>query len=180
MKNIVLFLLLGISAGAVAAENRSPYAEETTRTIKSLSPDKVAGLLQGKGLGYGKVAELNGFPGPAHVLELAEQLQLLPEQKSKTLAIFNAMQSQAKKLGAQLVEAERQLDELFTSGEISAAVVSSRLEDIGALEGQLRAAHVNAHLEQKALLTKHQVHRYNQLRGYVSGARQISPDHHHH
>jgi Spy/CpxP family protein refolding chaperone len=180
MKNFVLFLTLGIYAATLSAETLSPYAGEDSRNIKSLSSDRIAGLLEGKGLGYGKVAELNGFPGPAHVLELADQLAISEDQKSKTLAIFNAMQSQAKKLGAQLVEAERQLDELFTSGEISAAVVSSRLEDIGALEGQLRAAHVNAHLEQKALLTKHQVHRYNQLRGYVSGAHQISPDHHHH
>lgn len=179
MKNIVLFLLLGISASAVAAESRSPYAEETTRTIKSLSPDKVAGLLQGKGLGYGKVAELNGFPGPAHVLELAEQLQLLPEQKSKTLAIFEAMRSQAKTLGAQLVEAERQLEERFNSAEISESEIAQRLTDIGTLEGRLRAVHVNAHLQQKAVLTERQVQRYKQLRGYVNDAHQAHDGHHH-
>ncbi len=57
----------------------SPYAGEQSRSIKSLSKEDVADYIDGKGMGFAKAAELNGYPGPKHVLELAEQLALLSE-----------------------------------------------------------------------------------------------------
>ena len=58
----------------------SPYAGEQSRSIKSLSQQDVADYMAGKGMGCAKAAELNGYPGPAHVLELADQLALTPSQ----------------------------------------------------------------------------------------------------
>ena len=159
MKKLILAFLVSYAL-AIGAESSSPYAGQELRSIKALSQEKVAALLEGKGLGYAKVAELNGFPGPAHVLELADQLQLNDEQILQTNNLFEEMQLQARKLGADLVEAEKQLDVLFVSGGISEEVVLSRLEGIAAIEGRLRAAHVNAHLKQKEVLTPHQVHKY--------------------
>jgi hypothetical protein len=52
-----------------------PYAWEQTRAIKALSDEDIAALRQGEGMGMGmgmaKAAELNGYPGPVHVLALA-------------------------------------------------------------------------------------------------------------
>jgi hypothetical protein len=183
MKQITFFVLWSgffiLTVGSVQAEH-SPYVGQELREIKSLSPARIAGLLAGKGLGYAKVAELNGFPGPAHVLALADDLELSKGQQLKTKIIFDAMQATAKQLGAQLLEAERQLDVLFKRREVSEAVVLNRLENIAALEGQLRATHVNAHLKQAALLTQHQIHQYNRLRGYVEGTMKQPAHHHHH
>lgn len=87
-----------------AAQHASPYAGQESRAIKVLSPEDVAAYLAGKGRGLVKAAELNGFAGPAHVLELAEPLGLTPEQRSRTQAIFAAMDSRAKELGRALIE----------------------------------------------------------------------------
>ena len=58
--------------GAALGEHPlSPYAGQQTRAIKALSPEDLAGLLNGEGRGMAKAAELNGYPGPVHVLELA-------------------------------------------------------------------------------------------------------------
>ena len=48
----------------------SPYAGQESRRIKSLSEQDIAELRAGRGWGLAKAAELNGMPGPAHLLEL--------------------------------------------------------------------------------------------------------------
>ncbi|MCX7274130.1 MAG: hypothetical protein NTV19_13305 [Burkholderiales bacterium] len=50
------------------------------RDIKSLSAQQMADLRAGTGMALALPAELNGYPGPSHALELADQLKLSPEQ----------------------------------------------------------------------------------------------------
>src|SRR5690625_7642314 len=69
---VILTTLLMMLAGQSLASESSPYAGEETREIKALSKSQIAGLLAGKGMGYGKSGELYGYPGPAHVLEIQE------------------------------------------------------------------------------------------------------------
>jgi Spy/CpxP family protein refolding chaperone len=168
MKNLLLCMVISLCSVSVSA-NDAPYAGQDTREIKALSQERVSGLLEGKGLGYAKVAELNGYPGPAHVLELAEELNLSEAQIESTKAIFKKMKNEARDLGAQLVEAERKIDVVFQKNKATEKLVRSSLEEIGNLEARLRACHVVAHLSQKAVLTKHQIHTYNMLRGYEGG-----------
>src|SRR5262245_59605560 len=99
-------------AAAVSANAQSPYAGQESRAIKALSPQEISDYLSGKGMGLAKTAELNGYPGPAHVLELAAQLHLTAEQQAKTGVLFQKMQARAIALGKELVEAERALDRL--------------------------------------------------------------------
>src|SRR5262245_30112839 len=89
------------------ASSQSPYTGQESCEIKALSPQEISDLLAGKGMGFAKAAELNGYPGPAHVLEPAAQLQLTPEQIARTEALFSKMQTQAVGIGQQLVEEER-------------------------------------------------------------------------
>jgi hypothetical protein len=49
-----------------------PYSGMQSRSNKSLSDLQVADLQSGRGMGLALAAELNGYPGPSHVLELAE------------------------------------------------------------------------------------------------------------
>jgi hypothetical protein len=81
---------------------QSPYVGQESREIKALSAQEVSDYLSGRGMGLAKTAELNGFPGPAHVLEFAAELGLTSEQKSKTEVLFKKMQAQAIPLGEQL------------------------------------------------------------------------------
>lgn len=148
----------------------SPYADQTTRSIKSLSDEEVADYLSGKGMGLAKAAELNGYPGPAHVLELAKQLALSATQQQTTEAIFELMQSQAKSVGKRLIDEERKLDELFASKNISPSLLHQTLESIASLQTEVREIHLRAHLDEAAVLTEAQTMKYWHLRGYAKGA----------
>ena len=166
MKNFVFGVIVSVVAVAAAANTESPYVGQETREIKALSPQEIDDYLNGRGLGYAKAAELNHYPGPRHVLDLANKLALTQEQTRQTQAIFETMKAQAVALGKQLVEKEKELDRQFANGSMDAVSLHALLSDIGVLQAKIRYAHLVAHLEQKALLTKHQVQLYDQLRGY--------------
>jgi Spy/CpxP family protein refolding chaperone len=159
--------LVGALAPLAHAAQPSPYAGQQSREIKALSSAEQADLLAGKGMGLAKAAELNGYPGPAHVLELASDLSLSTEQRQRTQALWQAMDSRAKAVGQQLIDAERELDALFASKQATRQGIAAQLDRIGALQAQLRAVHLDAHLEQVRILTAEQTSRYAALRGYT-------------
>ena len=76
------------------------------------------------------------------------------------------MEARAQSLGQALVEEERKLDRLFATKSVTPALLSRSLSEIGALQAQVREAHLQAHLAQVAILTPEQVARYGELRGY--------------
>lgn len=161
--------LIGIVFAAVSmAEPTSdaPYAGQQLREIKALSTDDVAGLLSGKGMGFAKAAELNGYPGPMHVLELAEKLGLSADQRARSRDLFESMQTDAKGLGQALVDEECRLDQQFASARITSELLAASLERIGSIRAKLRNVHLQAHLRQAGILTTSQKKRYVELRGY--------------
>ena len=131
-------------------------------------------------MGFAKAAELNGFPGPAHVLELATQLALTNEQLAKTKLLFASMEQRAKDLGRRLVEAEQSLDALFASRQVTPAKLEESLAEIGALQGRVRGAHLAAHIEQARILSPEQNASYFRLRGYTRDARRDDSHQHRH
>lgn len=170
MKQISISLLVVMFSFATevsAAQSTSPYAGQEERNIKSLSSDDVDGYLSGKGMGLAKAAELNGYAGPAHVLELADSLELSAAQRARTEALFASMQTQARSLGRALVDEERALDGLFAEKRVTPQLLEDRLKVIGSLQAKLRATHLQAHLAQVEILTAEQNTRYAQLRGYA-------------
>jgi hypothetical protein len=65
MKPHILVLVAAcVLAIPVLADNPTPYAGQQTGTIKALSDEDITALLKGDGMGFAKVAELNGYPGP--------------------------------------------------------------------------------------------------------------------
>jgi Spy/CpxP family protein refolding chaperone len=168
LKPAIAIAVAAFVAGCAAGG--SPYTAEKDRDIKALSAEETASLLAGKGMGFAKAAELNGYPGPSHVLELAAQLGLTEAQRARTQALFDWMQAKAKRLGSELVEAERDLDRLFASKRANDASLAAALARIGELQGKVRGAHLEAHLAQASILTAEQSARYESLRGYASHA----------
>jgi Spy/CpxP family protein refolding chaperone len=158
-----------LAAASPAAAQPSPYAGHTERDIKALSSEQIDDLLHGRGMGLALAAELNGYPGPKHVLELAAELGLSDEQRAAVARVHDDMQSEAVELGRRTIDAERRLDALFAGGEASSEALRAALEELGDLQAALRHAHLDAHLATKALLTEAQVRRYDELRGYVDG-----------
>lgn len=169
-----LALLLLSATGATSQEPghayaESPYVNLQGREIKALSEEETRDLLEGEGMGFALAAELNGYPGPRHVLELADSLGLTPEQRARTRGIMEAMLGDARRLGARIVEGERALDRAFSAGSIDEAQVRRKTAELGALRGELRGVHLAAHLALVGVLDPHQVHRYQELRGYGEG-----------
>ena len=162
--------LLAVAACAAfgAAAQSTPYAGQQARAIKSLSAQDVSELQQGQGMGLAKAAELNGYPGPAHVLEHAAALSLTPRQQGATEALMQRHKARARELGLALIEAERALDQAFASKQVDAALLSRLTADIGVQQARLREEHLRTHLEQTALLDRQQIDRYQQLRGYAA------------
>ena len=164
-----LAALLSVSGLAPAAADApaSAYAGQEARAVKALSDQEVSGLLAGRGAGLAKAAELNGYPGPAHVLELAEPLHLDTAQVAATRQLMAAHNGRARQLGADLVASERELDALFANKQASPALIDQATQRVGALQARLRAEHLTTHLTQTALLSTEQVHQYSTLRGYA-------------
>jgi Spy/CpxP family protein refolding chaperone len=165
---LCVFLSIG-SSNAVGQS--TPYAGQESREIKALSADEIRDLLAGKGMGLAKAAELNGYPGPLHVLENRTALKLSDQQARQTQALFASMQAKARGLGKSLVEEERRLDRMFGDRTISHEALVATLARIGALQADLRAAHLEAHLAQRQILTADQNAAYIKLRGYDSTMR---------
>ncbi len=169
----VLGLLLASSGGArlvFAQDQRSPYAGEDRREIKALSPGEVAQLLDGAGMGLARAAELNGVPGPRHVLDMADQLELTDVQRAEIERIEDRMHEAAVRLGREILELEEALDRLFAVGPADPSEVERLAGRIGQRSGLLRAVHLLAHLEAAAVLRPAQIRRYGVLRGYGDSA----------
>ena len=182
----LLFLVFAIgpaTAQEPAVEQGSaPYAGLERREIKALSPEQVEGILSGEGMGYALAAELNHYPGPRHVLALADSLELSATQRAEVEAVQTRMRERAIDIGVRVVDAEAALDSLFATGQIHSAALGTQTAEIARLEGELRAAHLTAHLETRAVLSEEQVFAYDRLRGYGAEhgeARQEIPPHRH-
>jgi hypothetical protein len=165
-----LAAVLAASLFCVAAHAQQPYAGQQSRPVKSLSAQEVDDLLAGRGAGTAKAAELNRYPGPAHVLELKDRLGLTPEQEKRARSIHAGMQSRASVAGRRVVDAERALDDAFAKGAIDEPGLNAQVLEAGRLHAEFRLAHLAAHLEMKALLSPAQIARYDELRGYAGGS----------
>ena len=155
-----------LPASAQHQHHGTPYAGLQQRAVKALSDQQVADLRAGRGMGLALAGELNGYPGPLHVLELADQLQLTPDQRRRTQQLFDAMKAEAVPVGERLIEQESALDREFAERRISPESLAQLTARIGETQGQLRAIHLKYHLTTADLLSRHQRHRYAELRGY--------------
>ena len=165
MRLVLTTALLFLTGSALAQQ---PYAGLQNRTIKTLSEQQIADLNAGRGMGLALAAELNGYPGPIHAIELADQLHLSPNQVSKLRALFEAMKAETIPLGETLISQERNLNDDFANHTVTLASLEGATQRIGATQAALRAAHLRYHLSAVAVLTPEQVARYNELRGYKS------------
>ena len=171
---------LGLTSTFGTSAQTSPYSGEQRRAIKALDAREVSALRQGQGMGFAKAAELNGYPGPMHTLELAEPLQLSPEQRAATRQLMDEHKARARGLGEAIVQTEAELDRLFAERQATPESVAEATRRIASLHAQLRAEHLNTHLAQTALMSPAQALRYAELRGHAAAAPAgQNPDHQH-
>jgi Spy/CpxP family protein refolding chaperone len=154
-----------VTPTAIMAQH-SPYAHHADRAVTSLSDEDVADILAGEGASLALPAELNRFPGPKHVLELADSFAVTQTQRGQVEREFAAMRDAAQRVGRLYVDAERALDSLFRSTTVNEASLRAHLQTAEAHRAELRSIHLMAHVRVLAMLTDQQVHAYQRLRGY--------------
>ena len=176
MNRMVIFapIALALSWGTASAQSQQPYAGLQTRPVKALSEQQIADLKAGRGMGLALAAELNGYPGPMHVLEHSNALGLSEAQRAKMQELLTAMKAEAVPIGETLITQETHLDRQFVERTITPAALAASLQEIGSTQGGLRAAHLKYHLLTVDVLTPAQVRLYAELRGYAGG----NPDQH--
>lgn len=179
---ITIFLVASTGTRLQSAEQStiSPYAAQLNSPVRGLSTQEVDDLLKGRGMGYARVGELNNYPGPRHVLNLQQKLNLSPAQVRQIKGVFQQMQANAQQLGQKIVEHEQQLSTAFAASEIDSTKLKLQTEELSKLYSQLRVTHLQAHLQIKPLLKPDQIAAYNKLRGYTVTREQSSPVQHPH
>ena len=164
---IVLIAAPGVPAQhAHGGHHARSYAGMQDRPVKALSEQQVADLRAGKGMTLALPAELNGYPGPMHALELAEPLQMSPAQRARTQDLFAQMQREARALGEEVIAAETALDALFREKRATAEAVTAATAQAAQAQGRLRQTHLRYHLAMMDVLSAEQVAAYGKLRGY--------------
>ena len=156
----------GEPTAAASSDHTSPYAGLEAREVASLSPEDVAALRRGEGWSLALPAELNGQPGPAHLLELQKELGLDAEQVAALQAMRDTMQFEAITAGEHFIAAEAALDAAFREASLDEARLRDLVATAEAARVELRFVHLSRHLATSALLSPGQVEGYRELRGY--------------
>jgi len=157
---------------------RSNYAGEESRQIKSLSASDIEELRNGRGWGLATSAELNGVPGPAHLLELKKEIALSDDQEREIKLIFDDMKSRAILQGDKLIELERKLDNEFINKPATPQSLRSLLTSIAETRSDLRYIHLFTHLQMLDIVSEQQIKKYNMLRGYAQDTCAAMPSGH--
>jgi hypothetical protein len=173
---IKIWPLIASIAFVTSVHAQTPYAGMQGRSIKALSDQQIADLNTGRGMGLALAAELNGYPGPSHVLELADKLELSAEQRASMQRLFDSMKAEAMPLGSKLIEQEAELDRQFASRTVTPESLKASTAAVAATQGTLRETHLKYHLSTGSILTQAQMTKYAELRSYGSGHKR---QHHH-
>jgi len=179
MDNLIKVLITSVVCSLLLPAQSMPvsYANQPADQVKTLSADEIQGLLNGEGMGMARTAELNHYPGPRHVLDLASQLQLSEVQRTKAQAIYDRMHHEAVRLGMAILYKEEELDNTFKKDKLDSNKLKTLVMGIAQLRGELRLVHLLAHLEMKRVLSRGQIEKYDELRGY--GTHGPIDKHHH-
>jgi len=166
--SLILILMPLITFSAANHSHKSKYAGEENREIKSLSESDIEELKNGKGWGLAKAAELNGVPGPAHLLEMKDEIDLSAKQVLAIEDLFKKMKQEAIPLGLELIELERELNNHFANKTVTYELLDVLLKRVAQVQKKLRYVHLSTHLKTPNILTPEQITLYNKLRGYSS------------
>lgn len=169
--------LIASLALVTSVHAQTPYAGMQARSIKALSDQQISDLGTGRGMGLALAAELNGYPGPSHVLELADKLDLSADQRAGMQRLFDSMKAEAVPLGAKLIEQEADLDKQFADRTVTPERLRASTAAVAATQGMLRETHLKYHLSTGSILTPSQMTKYAELRGYGGGEHKHK--HHH-
>ena len=171
------FAMVAAVCAQSAPKAQAPAGDLLHRSIRALSDQQVADLKAGRGMGLALAAELNGYPGPTHALELAGKIALSQNQRSRTETLLAAMKGETVPIGEEVIAREGALDKQFADKTVTPQSLDSATSAIGAANARLRSTHLKYHLAMLEILDPAQVSAYTHLRGYAAGGAEFQ--HHH-
>ena len=170
LPTLLLALMICMPLSTLAQHShagQTPYAGMQNRAIKSLSDNDINELRRGGGWGLALAAELNGMPGPSHLLELKDKIPLTPDQVDKTQVLLDEMRKASIPIGERLIAVEKALEAAFASGKVDETSLRRLLADTESARSELRFIHLSQHYKTVLFLKPEQIKRYNILRGYA-------------
>lgn len=164
---IAAYAAIGCTAAAALEEASDaaaePEAEAAGETPAWLNQREIRQLRDGRGMGMGRVAAVNGYPGPMHVLRQAEELELSDEQREQTSALRERIHARSRELGERILAAESRLGDVLAADAVDRDALREALGEIADLRAELRAAHIEAHLDQADILTADQLEKIGEM-----------------
>lgn len=121
-------------------------------------------VADGRGFGMAFAADQNGYPGPTHVLELAERLGLTADQEAKARELLHAMLAESRPKGARLLEAEARLRRLFAERVAGEPALRAAVLEVERARAEVRLVHLLTHVKTRGLLTEQQIRLYHEAR----------------
>ena len=172
MKSFIFFSVLLFTLNNATAQSKS-VAKATSVSdtsavadhspIASLNAKEYAAYQKGEAMNMTDVAEVNNYPAPAQALALERGLKLSSTQKQQLQAAVEALDFKAKEMGRFILQHEQKLNELFSSGKTNEGSLIYYCNQIGLYQGELRNAHLQAHLKARRILTPDQLKKYSRL-----------------
>lgn len=120
-------------------------------------------LARGEGFGMALPADHAGYPGPRHVLDLATELKLSPDQVRALQKLFDEMKQKAQQRAGEIQAAQELLEKMFRENH-SEADLREQSFRVDSIYAELRWVHLSAHLAARKLLSPEQVAAYERLR----------------
>jgi Spy/CpxP family protein refolding chaperone len=127
--------------------------------------NEIQELLNGEGISIDHDEELNQYPGPNQVLAAADELGLSREQVQKITAINEQMRRDAVSLGRAIMDQEKELEQLISTGA-STDAANLMLREVAEKHQKLHDIHLAAHVQVKSQLTPEQLEEYHRLHAH--------------
>jgi hypothetical protein len=90
-----------------------PYAGQQNNSVRGLTEAEIANLREARGMGLARPADINGYPGPVHVIELSDALSLTTEQRDTVAMLYQQMRAEAIPIGEQILAQYGALESSF-------------------------------------------------------------------
>jgi Spy/CpxP family protein refolding chaperone len=161
---VALATTLVIALGATAQHHGHGSGGHGHRQMQAMLDEIDRVIASGRGAGLAFAADQHGYPGPMHVLELKEQLQLTPAQEVLLMALQHAMFTDSRPKSARLMDAEARLRRLFADGVADEAGVRAAVTEIERARTEVRLVHLLTHLQTRPVLTAEQRRLYHAAR----------------
>ena len=150
-----------LAAGAPAV--RPQQSNSAMQHHHSCIEEEQASIARGEGFGMAMPADMAGYPGPRHVLDMQKELGLTAGQKAGVEKILEAMHEKAMARGKELFDAQARLEQMFRDGRPEADLREQSFR-VDSIHAELRWIHLSAHLAAQKLLTPEQIAKYTRLR----------------